>query len=196
MVDPRCRSRSGWRLTALTGFRLNRPLPTLSGGQHAQVALALAVAKTPEVLLLDEPVAALDPLARAEFLASLATAAAGTGLTVLLSSHLLRDVEQVCDHVVLLTSSRYSQEQRDLETHPLYTRCYPARKERAVGSATPSLYLVRYLATQPGRRKPARTQRDSSALSSPGSLRSRTLQEIVLVHMGLAASRSRKAGLG
>ncbi len=84
----------------------DRPVATLSGGQHAQVALAMAVAKMPEVLLLDEPVAALDPLARAEFLASLAAAAAGTGLTVLLSSHLLRDVEQVCDHVVLLASSR------------------------------------------------------------------------------------------
>jgi ABC-2 type transport system ATP-binding protein len=84
----------------------DRPVATLSGGQHAQVALAIAVAKTPDILLLDEPVAALDPLARAEFLASLAVAAAGTGLTVLLSSHLLRDVEQVCDHVVLLASSR------------------------------------------------------------------------------------------
>ena len=93
------------RLVALR-VPFDRPVATLSGGQHAQVALALAVAKTPDVLLLDEPVAALDPLARAEFLASLATAAAGTGLTVLLSSHLLRDVEQVCDHVVLLASSR------------------------------------------------------------------------------------------
>jgi ABC-2 type transport system ATP-binding protein len=93
------------RLIALR-VPFDRPVATLSGGQRAQVALALAVAKTPDVLLLDEPVAALDPLARAEFLASLAAAAAGTGLTVLLSSHLLRDVEQVCDHVVLLASSR------------------------------------------------------------------------------------------
>ncbi len=93
------------RLMALR-VPLDRPVSTLSGGQRAQVALAMALSKRPDVLLLDEPVAALDPLARAEFLGSLVEAVAGEELTVVLSSHLLRDVEQVCDHVVLLASSR------------------------------------------------------------------------------------------
>jgi len=81
---------------------LDRPVAALSGGMRAQVALALALGKRPRVLLLDEPVAALDPLARHEFLASLVAAVAETGVTVVLSSHLLPDLERVCDHLVLI----------------------------------------------------------------------------------------------
>jgi ABC-2 type transport system ATP-binding protein len=79
---------------------------TLSGGQRAQVALALTLAKRPRLLLLDEPVAALDPLARRHFLATLADAVAVGGLTVVLSSHLVVDLERVCDHLILLAASR------------------------------------------------------------------------------------------
>ncbi len=89
---------------------LNIPLDaavgTLSGGQRAQVALALTLAKLPKVLLLDEPVAALDPLARRHFLGTLADAVARGGLTVVLSSHLVADIERVCDHLILLSASR------------------------------------------------------------------------------------------
>ena len=85
---------------------LDRPVSTLSGGQRAQVGLGLALAKRPQLLLLDEPVAALDPLARREFLVSLTTAVADGGLSVVLSSHLLHDLERVCDHVILLAASR------------------------------------------------------------------------------------------
>jgi len=84
----------------------DRPVATLSGGQRAQVGLGLALAKRPQVLLLDEPVAALDPLARREFLASLTAAVADGDLSVILSSHLLHDLERVCDHVILLAASR------------------------------------------------------------------------------------------
>jgi ABC-2 type transport system ATP-binding protein len=83
-----------------------QPVGTLSGGQRAQVALALTLAKKPRLLLLDEPVAALDPLARRNFLATLADAVAADGLTVLLSSHLVTDIERVCDHLILLSASR------------------------------------------------------------------------------------------
>ena len=87
---------------------LDQRVGTLSGGQRAQVALALTLAKRPRVLLLDEPVAALDPLARRNFLATLTSAVADAagGLTVVLSSHLVTDLERICDHIILLTGSR------------------------------------------------------------------------------------------
>jgi ABC-2 type transport system ATP-binding protein len=85
---------------------LDQAVGTLSGGQRAQVALSLTLAKRPRLLLLDEPVAALDPLARRQFLATLADAVAAGGLTVVLSSHLVADLERVCDHLILLAASR------------------------------------------------------------------------------------------
>jgi ABC-2 type transport system ATP-binding protein len=82
-----------------------RRIAHLSGGQRAQVALALALAKRPELLLLDEPVASLDPLARRTFLQTLMDAVAETGTTVLLSSHLINDLERICDYLLLLSAS-------------------------------------------------------------------------------------------
>jgi ABC-2 type transport system ATP-binding protein len=77
----------------------------LSGGQRAQLALAVAVGKRPELLILDEPVASLDPLARREFLADLMQLAAD-GLSIVLSSHLLSDMERVCDYLIVLAAGR------------------------------------------------------------------------------------------
>ncbi len=75
---------------------------TLSGGQRAQLALTLAMAKRPELLVLDEPVASLDPLARREFLQGLMEYTAEQTVSVLLSSHLVADLERVCDYLILL----------------------------------------------------------------------------------------------
>ncbi len=88
------------------GVPLSQRVGTLSGGQRAQLALALTLAKRPRMLLLDEPVAALDPLARRQFLSQLAEAVAGGELTVVLSSHLIADLERTCDHLILLAASR------------------------------------------------------------------------------------------
>ena len=112
---------------------LDRPIEALSGGMRAQVALALALGKRPRVLLLDEPVAALDPLARREFLESLAAAVAEGELTVVLSSHLLADLERVCDHLVLLAAGQpvvCSEIDDLLATHKLLTA--PARPTDAI----------------------------------------------------------------
>jgi ABC-2 type transport system ATP-binding protein len=79
---------------------------TLSGGQQAQLALTLAVAKHPELLILDEPVASLDPLARREFLQDLMEAVAEQELSVVLSSHLVADLERVCDYLIVLIGSQ------------------------------------------------------------------------------------------
>jgi ABC-2 type transport system ATP-binding protein len=88
------------------GLDLAQRACRLSGGQRAQLALTLGVAKRPELLVLDEPVASLDPLARREFLQELMEAVAEHELSVLLSSHLISDVERVCDHLVVLVASR------------------------------------------------------------------------------------------
>ena len=79
---------------------------SLSGGQRAQLALTLAVAKRPDLLVLDEPVASLDPLARREFLQSLMAFVADGDVSVVLSSHLVADLERVCDYLVVLVNSR------------------------------------------------------------------------------------------
>jgi ABC-2 type transport system ATP-binding protein len=79
---------------------------TLSGGQRAQVALTLALAKRPSLLLLDEPLASLDPLARREFLQALMESVVESELTVVLSSHLIAELERVCDYLAVLSSSR------------------------------------------------------------------------------------------
>lgn len=84
----------------------DRPVGKLSGGQRAQVALTLALAKRPALLLLDEPVASLDPLARREFLQALMGSVAEEGTAVLLSSHLLGDLERVCDYLIVLQAGQ------------------------------------------------------------------------------------------
>jgi ABC-2 type transport system ATP-binding protein len=88
------------------GLQLRQRAGSLSGGQRAQLALTLAVAKRPELLLLDEPVASLDPLARREFLQNLMETVAEHGISVVLSSHLITDIERVCDYLIVLTASR------------------------------------------------------------------------------------------
>ena len=93
------------RLSEL-GIPLNRKAGKLSGGQRAQLALTLALARRPRLLLLDEPVAMLDPLARHDFMATVLTAAADDGVSVLLSSHVLTELERVADYLILLSRGR------------------------------------------------------------------------------------------
>jgi ABC-2 type transport system ATP-binding protein len=93
------------RLAALD-IPLDRRAGALSGGQQAQVALALALAKRPELLVLDEPLASLDPVARREFQRTLMGAVAEQGMTVLFSSHAVHELERVCDHLVVLRGGR------------------------------------------------------------------------------------------
>ena len=78
----------------------------LSGGQRAQLALTLALARHPRLLVLDEPTASLDPLARHDFMATVMAAMADDGVSVVLSSHLLSELERVADHLVLLSDGR------------------------------------------------------------------------------------------
>jgi ABC-2 type transport system ATP-binding protein len=93
------------RLTEL-GIPLKRKAGRLSGGQQAQLALTLALARRPRLLVLDEPVAMLDPVARHDFMATVLTAAAAGGVSVLLSSHVLAELERVATYLILLSRGR------------------------------------------------------------------------------------------
>lgn len=84
------------------GIEPDQKVGALSGGQRAQVALVMALARRPDILLLDEPVAALDPLARRSFLSLLMQEVASRPLTIVLSSHLIADLERTCDYLVVL----------------------------------------------------------------------------------------------
>jgi ABC-2 type transport system ATP-binding protein len=104
------------RRLAAYDIDLSRRAGRLSGGQQAQVALTLALAKRPRLILLDEPVANLDPLARRDFLSAVAAEAATTGATVVHSSHDVAGLDQHCDHLIVLGAAtvRVAGDIRDL----------------------------------------------------------------------------------
>ncbi len=88
------------------GIPLRQKAGEMSGSQQAQLALTLALARTPQLLVLDEPMASLDPLARIDFMATVMAAVADDGVSVVLSSHVLAELERVCDYLVLLSRGR------------------------------------------------------------------------------------------
>ena len=98
-------ARAARRLAAMD-IPLRRKVGKLSGGQQAQVALTIALARLPELLVLDEPLAPLDPLARHEFLAAVMETAAEDGTSVLFSSHVVTELERVADYLVVLARGR------------------------------------------------------------------------------------------
>jgi ABC-2 type transport system ATP-binding protein len=88
------------------GIPLDRKAGKLSGGQRAQLALTMALGRRPKLLILDEPVSMLDPIARHDFMANVMTAAAADGVSVVLSSHVLADLERVADYLILLSKGQ------------------------------------------------------------------------------------------
>lgn len=170
------------RLSALQ-IPFDRPVSKLSGGQRSQVALSLALSKQPDILFLDEPVAALDPLARREFLTSLVEAVADGDLSVMLSSHLIADLERVCDHIVLLAASRVQlcdDIDHVLATHRMLTG--PRRDER---SLEPGLMVVQATHTERGSRLLVRTE--TPVLDAAWEVTEVGLEEVVLGYMGAGA---------
>ena len=93
------------RMDAL-GIPLQRKIKALSGGQQAQVSLTMALAKRSPLLALDEPVASLDPLARLDFMRDVMAASAEGGLTVVIASHVISELERLCDWLIVLTGGR------------------------------------------------------------------------------------------
>ncbi len=167
------------RLTRL-GVPLDRPVSTLSGGQRAQVGLGLALAKVPGLLLLDEPVAALDPLARREFLSTLSEAVADGGLSVMLSSHLLHDLERVCDHVILLSASRV-QLCADIDS-VLATHRMLLGPRRPLSEVEPDITIVSATQTQRQTRLLVRTH--GPVLDPTWEEAEVGLEDVILAYMG------------
>jgi ABC-2 type transport system ATP-binding protein len=123
-LNPRWDGELAERRIGQLGLDPKQKVGRLSGGQRAQLALTLAIAKRPDLLILDEPVASLDPLARRGFLQGLMEVVADRGTSVVLSSHLIADLERVCDYLIVLVGSRVQVTgpiDELLETHHLLT---------------------------------------------------------------------------
>ncbi|HEV7962907.1 MAG TPA: ABC transporter ATP-binding protein [Actinoplanes sp.] len=159
----------------------------LSGGQRAQLALTLAIAKRPELLILDEPVASLDPLARRGFMQSLMEFTAETGAGVILSSHLVADLERVCDYLIVLAGSRVlvAGDVDDLlASHP---RLIGARDAAPPAGAT----VVQESHTD---RQTTLIVRSSAPVEDPGWAAERLdLEDLVLAYMAAAVPDRRPA---
>jgi ABC-2 type transport system ATP-binding protein len=156
----------------------------LSGGQRAQLALTLAIAKRPELLILDEPIASLDPLARREFLQILMEATADQELSVVMSSHLVADLERVADYLVVLVGSRVrvAGETDDLlASHRLLTG------PRSDASALPG--GVQVITESHTSRQSTFLVRSTAPVHDPAwTADSIDLEDLVLAYMGSAAS--------
>ena len=167
------------------GVPLDRAVGTLSGGQRAQVGLSLALAKRPRLLLLDEPVAALDPLARRHFLSTLTTAMAESeeGLTVVLSSHLIADLERICDHLILLAESRVQLCGDIDELLAEHMVLVGPRKDTAAIERTHTVIH----ATQTARQTTLVIRRGGPVIDPAYQAEEIGLEELVLAYMGAAA---------
>ena len=151
----------------------------LSGGQQAQVGLAIALGTRAPVLLLDEPLASLDPLARREFLHVMVDAVRSSGATALLSSHVITDIEQACDRLLVLGGGRVLLDVSIAEARAGHRVVEPATGDDGAAAAG----LVGRFPDPDGRPL-------LLVAGSDGRGRPATLEEIVLGH--LAAGRVRR----
>jgi len=156
----------------------------LSGGQRAQLALTLALAKKPELLILDEPVASLDPLARREFLQILMEATADQELSVVMSSHLVADLERVADYLIVLVGSRV---QVAGETDDLLASHRLLTGPRGDASTLPA--GVQVITESHTGRQSTFLVRSTAPVHDPAwTADSIDLEDLVLAYMGSAAS--------
>jgi ABC-2 type transport system ATP-binding protein len=156
----------------------------LSGGQRAQLALNVAIAKRPELLILDEPVASLDPLARREFLQNLMEFIVDQGASVVLSSHVVADLERVCDYLIVLAGSRVQVAGDVEELLASHYRLIGARLDPATLPA--GLEVVEASHTD---RQSTLIVRSSAPIDDPAwSVEPVNLEDLVLAYMGQAAA--------
>jgi len=158
----------------------------LSGGQRAQLALTLALAKRPELLILDEPIASLDPVARREFLQMLMNAVAEQELSVVISSHQITDLERVADHLIVLVGSRVRVEggvEHLLATHYLLTG-----PRRAAASLPASQQVITESHT--GRQSTFLVRSSEPIIDPAWTAEEVSLEDLALAYMGPAPTRS------
>lgn len=160
---------------------------SLSGGQRAQLALTMAIAKRPELLLLDEPVASLDPLARREFLQSLMEIVAVHGVSIVLSSHLVADLERVCDYLIVLAASEVQVAGDVADLLASHRRLCGPRRDVATLPATQEVIEQSHT----DRQTTLLVRTDDRILDPSWTVTPVTLEDLVLAYMG--RSRNGKA---
>jgi ABC-2 type transport system ATP-binding protein len=183
---------AGRRISQL-GLDPRQRAGSLSGGQRAQLALTLAAAKRPDLLLLDEPVASLDPLARREFLQGLMETVAEHGASVVLSSHLITDVERVCDYLIVLTGSRVriaGETEELLATH--HRLSGPRRDNRALPASWDVIEE-----SHAGKQSTLLVRTQDPILDPAWTARPVSLEDLILAYMSRPgdAVRARRPGL-
>jgi ABC-2 type transport system ATP-binding protein len=156
----------------------------LSGGQRAQLALTLAIGKRPELLILDEPVASLDPLARREFLQGLLEVVAEHEVSVVLSSHLVADLERVCDYLVVLVASRVQVAGTIEELLASHHRLTGPRREPA--NLPPNQQVIE--ASHTDRQSTLFVRTDEPILDPAWTVEQVSLEDLVLAYMGRAVA--------
>jgi ABC-2 type transport system ATP-binding protein len=164
------------------GLVANQKAGTLSGGQRAQLALTLAIAKRPELLILDEPIASLDPLARREFLQVLMESTAEHDVSVIMSSHLVADLERISEYLVVLVDSRVQvagEIDELLASHQLLTG---ARRDPAAMPANQHIIS----ASHTDRQSTILVRCDEPILDPSWSVDHIDLEDLVLAYMGQA----------
>jgi ABC-2 type transport system ATP-binding protein len=164
------------------GLASKQKAGTLSGGQRAQLALTLAIAKRPELLILDEPIASLDPLARREFLQVLMESTAESDVSVIMSSHLVADLERISEYLVVLVDSRVQvagQIDRLLASHQLLTG---PRRDPAIMPANQHVIT----ASHTDRQSTILVRSDEPVLDPSWAVDQIDLEDLVLAYMGQA----------
>jgi len=171
------------RITKL-GLDPSQKAGKLSGGQRAQLALTLALAKRPELLILDEPVSSLDPLARREFLQGLMAHVADHGAGVILSSHLVSDLERVCDYLIVLVASRVRVAGEVDDLLATHHRLTGARRHPA--DLPPGTAVIEDSHTD---RQSTLIVRSTTPIDDPSfTVEQLTLEDLVLAYMSRAAA--------
>jgi ABC-2 type transport system ATP-binding protein len=182
-LNPRWDAGLARRRIGQLGLDLKQKAGRLSGGQRAQLALTLALAKRPELLILDEPIASLDPVARREFLQVLMNAVAEQELSVVMSSHQIADLERVSDYLIVLIASRVQitgEVDSLLATHHLLTG---PRREAA------SLPAGQQVITQShaGRQSTFLVRSSEPIIDPAWMVEEVSLEDLVLAYLGHAA---------
>ena len=161
---------------------------SLSGGQRAQLALTVAIAKRPDLLLLDEPVSNLDPLARRDFLRGLMEVVAEQGVSVVLSSHLVADLQRVCDYLIVLAASRVQVSGEVEELLATHHRLIGPRRDP--GSLPGNQQVIE--ASHTDRASTLVIRSADPVLDPAWTVEKITLDDLVLAYMGQAAAATRR----